>query len=183
MSGKTRGQRRAEFGERCINLYPPDTALGWRVIRQVTPAEATKKVASGQWREVFDEHGNFWGYQVLANFKTDSDLPSGASSTSITARECELNAGLGGRSRTMGMIEADRISRRHPKMGKALPPEDAVERAIAKVKEFGKSRILANIVGAPNSIPANWDAFQELAAVANDCDLIDVDDELERVRL
>ena len=86
--------RRAECGERSISVYPAETALGWRVILQVSPDKATAKLACGAWREVQDEHGNFLGCQVVANFKKDEDLPSGASSTSITVRECELNAGL-----------------------------------------------------------------------------------------
>jgi len=136
MGGTNAQQRRAQQGERCMNLYPPDTTLGWRVIRQVSQAQALKKLACGQWRAVNDEQGNFLGYQVLATFKTDNELPSGASSTSITVNECELNAGLRGKSRTWGMNEEDRISRRHPTSGKALPPEDAIERAIAKVREW-----------------------------------------------
>jgi len=34
------------------------------------------------------------------------------------------------------MREDQRISRKHPKSGKDLPPEDAIERAQAKVNEW-----------------------------------------------
>jgi len=91
--------------------------------------------AEGKLREVQDEHQNFLGYQLISNFKTDNDLPSGVSSTSITVTECVLNAGLGGYSRTLGMGEEERISRKS-REGKQLPPEDAIERAIEKVKEW-----------------------------------------------
>jgi len=133
--GKSRTQRRAEKGERCVSVYPPDTSLGWRVIYHVSKPQAAAKLASGEWREVYDEHGNFMGCQVLATFKQDEELPSGASSSSITVSECELNAGLGGRSHTVGMPEDRRISRRN-QVGRALPPEDAVERAQAKVNQW-----------------------------------------------
>ncbi len=79
--------------------------------------------------------GNHVGYQVLANLTKDEDLPSGASSSSITASECELNCG---KSRTVGLPEDKRISRR-TRMGRALPPEDAVERAQAKVRMWPHS--------------------------------------------
>jgi hypothetical protein len=120
-------------------LYPADTTLGWRVIRRVTAAQGVAKLAAGQWREVFDEYGNHWGYQVVANFRTDQELPSGASSSSITVREMLLNAGVffpNGKSRTAGMTEDKRISRKHPISGKKLAPEDAVERARAKVSQW-----------------------------------------------
>jgi hypothetical protein len=130
--GKSRTQRRAEKGERCISVYPPDTSLGWRVIYHVSKSQATAKLATGEWREVHDENHNFMGCQVLATFKQDEDLPSGASSSSITVRECELNAGLGGRSHTVGLSEDRRISRRN-QVGHPLPPEDAIELAKAKV--------------------------------------------------
>ena len=126
-------QRRAHAGE--IRVYPAETSLGWRVIRHVSAQEAGEKLASGEWREVLDEQGNFWGCQVLATFSKDQDLPSGASSSSITVNECFLNAGLGGRSRTAGMPEEKRISRRSAE-GKALPPEDAIERAREKVRQW-----------------------------------------------
>jgi hypothetical protein len=140
--GKSRTQRRAEKGDHCISVYPPDTALGWRVIYYASKQRATEQLARGEWREVYDEHGNYWGCQVVANFKQDKDLPSRASSTAITASECELNAeGFAG-SRTIRLTEEQKISRK-TKFGKALPPEDAVERAIFKVAmwPFPASRI------------------------------------------
>jgi hypothetical protein len=131
-----RPRLRASNEAHSLNLYPADVTLGWRVIRRVSQARGERKLALGEWREVHDEYGNLQGYQVLATFKTDLDLPSGASSTSITVSECELNAGLRGKSRTYGLDEDERLSRRNQQTGKALPPEDAIERARAKVREW-----------------------------------------------
>jgi len=120
----------------CLNLYSADIALGWRVIRTVRQCQGAKKVQLGEWRMVLNELGEHIGYQVLANFRTDRDLPSGASSTSITVTEILLNALTifrDGRSRTKGLSEEKRITRHRHIDGKALPPEDAVERAQAKV--------------------------------------------------
>lgn len=123
------------------DLYPPTTTLGWRVIKLVTAAEAQGALEQGLWREVYDEQGNLAGYQIKANFQTDDDLPSGWSSCAISENEMDLNAGAAfkhGRSKTAGMPEDLRVARRHihgkKATGKALPPEDAVERALAKVK-------------------------------------------------
>jgi hypothetical protein len=132
---KDRNQRRQEKGERSVNVYPPDTSLGWRVIYMVSALKAAERLAAGVWREVYDEYGSFWGCQVVANFGKDEAILSGASSTSITVSELELNAGLRGKSRTVGLSEEQRIARINGK-GKPLPPEDAIERAQAKVKQW-----------------------------------------------
>jgi hypothetical protein len=162
MGKPTASQRRACKGE--ISLYPAETSLGWRVIGTTNSGAATEKLANGEWREVYDEYGNFWGYQVLATFKKDEDLVSGATSTSITVSECLLNAGLGGRSRTARLPEEKKIARRD-RWGHALPPEDAIERAVAKVAEFGAHRVMA----APyiSDAPQGWNAFPEFARIAD----------------
>jgi hypothetical protein len=122
------------------DLYPPTTTLGWRVIRKVTAAEVDDALARSLWREVYNELGNFAGYQIKPNFQTDDDLPTGWSSrpigVTVTISEMDLNAGTKfkrGKSRTLGQSEDKRIARKSA-VGKALPPEDAVERAIEKVK-------------------------------------------------
>jgi len=163
MGKPTAAQRRVKSGE--INLFPAETSLGWRVIRQVSCSEASEKLATGEWREVYDEHEKFLGCQVLANFKKDEDLPSGATSTSITVWECMLNAGLGGKSHTAGLPEERKVSRK-TRFGKALPPEDAVERARAKVAEFGRHRLVASPRIGEVPMQGNWEAFPELATAA-----------------
>lgn len=136
MAGKRpRCDKRVSEGLRA-NLYPAETTLGWRVIRSVSVGVAREKVALGEWREVIQDWNGALAYQMVATFKSEKDLPSGASSSSITVRECMMNAGLMGDSHTMGMPEERRISRRHPMNGRALPPEDAMERARAKVAEW-----------------------------------------------
>lgn len=161
MGGRTRAQSRT-LRDDVIDVFPAETSLGWRVIRVVSVMVAAEKLARGEWRQVYDEFGNFVGCQVLASFQSDLELPSGATATSITALESQLNAGCFGRSRTVRMSEEDRISR-HSRNGKALPPEDAIERAIAKLMEFGKRRLLAKPVMVTIADLGGWDAFPALA--------------------
>lgn len=135
--GTNATQRRAAgSGARCIDVYAADVSRGWRIVRQVTPEFAFRKVNEGKWREQFDEFGNFFGVQVIAAVKTDQELPSGTSATTITARDSMVYAGLAGRSRTMGMSEDRRIGRYSHVTGNALPPEDRIERVIAKVQQW-----------------------------------------------
>ena len=108
---QTSAQRRASKGD--ISVFPAETSLGWRAIRTVTVARAVQKLANGEWAEVRDQQGNFLGCQVLANFKKDEDLPSGATSTSISARECVLNAMGLRESRTARLTEQEKISRKN----------------------------------------------------------------------
>lgn len=108
---------------------------GWRVTRTIKRDVAERQVADGLMSRVHDTAGNVVGYQ-LAEGPNTSDRParSGASSLSIAARESKANAGLDGSSRTKHLSEEQRINRVHPKSGKLLEPEDAVERAEVKVK-------------------------------------------------
>jgi hypothetical protein len=142
--GKSRSERRVTRGA-LFNLYAADTTLGWRVIDQIPGAIAAQKVASGKWREVFFEDGSFAGYQVISATTSGKKIPSrGGSPPTITLSEVQMNAGLYGRSRTLGMPEWKR-KLRHAKYDedKILAPEDAIERAIVKVKlwPFPASRI------------------------------------------
>jgi hypothetical protein len=130
---------RASIVDRSIDVYVADQSRGWRVVRQVTPVFAYDKVSRGLWSEMFDSYGTFVGVQVIAAVKTDQDLLSGASSVTITANEVMINAGCRGRSRTIGMCEEQRINRRADGPngdGRALPPEDRIERVMAKVKQW-----------------------------------------------
>jgi hypothetical protein len=114
------------------DLYPPVTTLGWQVIRKVTAAEANDKLASGLWHEVFDQDGNFAGYQIKTSTQVNF---AHESSRSISKNELELNAGAhmkDGQSRTMTLSEEKKLAR----IVKALPAEDAIERAIRKVQSW-----------------------------------------------
>jgi len=138
--GKSRTERRASTGE-TLNVYPPDTALGWRVIGHTTVVRAAERVVRGHWREVFYSDGSLAGFQILATFKTEYELQSnGFSPCTISESESDLNAGTKfkhGKSQTVGRPEWKRISR-HARYDdrKILAPEDAVEKAIAKVKQW-----------------------------------------------
>ena len=128
-------RRRAVRGE-TMNLYPAETSLGWRIVRQVTAMEAAEKVALGHWSWVWYETGELAGAQMLASFKTDFDLPSNdRTAATITLVEVRMNAGEMGRSHTLGMPEYRRVSR-HAKYDdkRILEPEDKIERAIFKIK-------------------------------------------------
>jgi hypothetical protein len=163
MSGKTRAERRPCDG--ALNLYPVDTTLGWRVIGITTAAQAAEKLACGQWREVYDEQGNHLGYQIVANFQTDQEMPGKTSACAVTARESELNAGLGGKSRTLGMPEAKRLSRPAGPSGRAPAPEDAIERVKEKVKEWGRRRLCVTVMTRPmpDAAQCPFDTFPEFA--------------------
>lgn len=129
-------RRRAIAVDRCIDVYSADTSLGWRIVRQVTALYAFHRVVEGKWRELFDSIGNFYGVQVVPAVKTDQELPSGSSAATITFRDNMLYAGCGGRSRTIGRSEDFRITRYSQVSCKALPPEDRIERVIAKVQQW-----------------------------------------------
>lgn len=128
---KTSATRRACKGD--LNLYSADTTLGWRVVGHTSAHGATAKLARGDWREVYDEQGHHLGYQVLVGKRCKCSFSPHSSSSSVSARESELNAGLRGASRTAGLTEEQRLNR-HNQYGKSLPPEDAIERAMEKVR-------------------------------------------------
>ena len=169
MGGRTSAQRRACDGD--VSVYPAETSLGWRVIRTTTPRKAAEKLASGEWSEVYDEHGNLLGCQMLASFTKEDDLPSNPSSTDITAWESKLNAGLSGKSRTDGLPEEERISLfRKTKDGLVkIAPEDAIERAQAKVRELAHHRLCDPVIKMSVIAMTReyWDVFPELASVDN----------------
>jgi hypothetical protein len=134
---KARATRR--LSENMLPLYPADASRGWRVIRQVPFAKGSEKVAAGEWALLCHTDGTPWYFQIIANFKADADLPASEPTRPITAHESALNAGLFGQSRTAGMPEDVRLSR-HDRYDtdRPLPPEDAVERAMAKTRVWPK---------------------------------------------
>lgn len=141
--GKSRFARREESGK-LFNLYAANTSMGWRVIRQISGAYAAIKVASGEWRPVsYEQSGDLAGYQeVPARFSPPVFSGPGVKipgmrsvAATITLKEMQMNAGLFGRSRTLGRAEWKRKAR-HAKYDKdkVLAPEDAIERAVEKVR-------------------------------------------------
>ena len=141
------GKRPTRRGGDVFNVYAAETALGWRVIGRTSPSCAVEKITSGQWREVFYESGELAGYQIapvvssmrtaLPDRLTDQWMASSFGPPTITLSEVKMNAGLFGRSRTLGKPEwKRRLRRARYDREKILSPEDAIERAIGKVKQW-----------------------------------------------
>jgi len=130
-----------------FSLYPAETLLGWRVIRNVSYAQGEEMVVQGKWREVYDEHGNHIGYQMRPSRSDDLEILSRSSSSGIVRSEMEINAGRvfsKGKSHTAGMSEARRMIRTNRDTGKALPPEDRIERVTSKVRVWPDVEACAN---------------------------------------
>ncbi|HEV2133777.1 MAG TPA: hypothetical protein VGR47_05895 [Terracidiphilus sp.] len=141
MAGKNATQRRAQSGK-VVDLYSAHTALGWRVVRQVPVELAVERVALRQWREVFLESGELAGVQPLkaVERKTlNQVLLQRLIAVTITNAELRRYCGLYGRSRTLGRSEWWREKRQRAareKHGAIVDPEDAIERAIEKVRQW-----------------------------------------------
>jgi hypothetical protein len=111
--GKTSADRRLAKGD-LANLYAGNTAQGWRIVKQVPMAQGFEKVAQRKWRRLDFLDGSFAGFQpveALERLSVAGKMP-GWSPTTITAKESQMNAGLYGPSRTMGMTEWERLHRR-----------------------------------------------------------------------
>lgn len=138
--GRSRSQRRAVAGL-MVDLFDENTSLGWRVRYRVSAELALEKIALKQWREIWLTNGELAGVQPLKPQQQKGlDRPcqvlmAGLLAVTITLSELQRNAGLFGRSRTMGMPEWKRL-RRHARFNESviLAPEDATELAIAKVR-------------------------------------------------
>lgn len=140
MAGK-RPRIRASNEAYKVNLFSANTTFGWRVVRRVPVERACEQLALKKWREIWSEEVNgkreFLGVQPLSPEKSwNRPIPALAGSPpTITLTEMRMNAGLFGRSRTMGMPEWKRLKRQAKyDEKKILAPEDAIERAIEKVK-------------------------------------------------
>jgi hypothetical protein len=134
--GKSRSERRAASGL-VIALFSINT-IGWKVIRQVPVSYALEQIALKKWREIWFENGELAGVQPLKpeEKKTlNQVLLERLIAVTITLPELKRNAGLYGRSHTLGMAEWKRL-KRHARFdeNKILPPEDETERAIEKVR-------------------------------------------------
>jgi hypothetical protein len=125
-------------GSQTLIVFSDETTLGWRVLRRISVAEYQRRKSRGEMRPVFDESGNLIGCQPIKVF--DQHLTTRSTPAAIIPREVVLLAGTAfrdGRSRTAGLTEQkrmERASRVHPRTGKLLPPEDAIERVEEKVR-------------------------------------------------
>jgi hypothetical protein len=139
MAGK-RPRTRASNEAYRVNVFSANTALGWKVIRQVPVEFALEQIALCKWREIWYENGELAGVQSLKPVEKKTlhqVLTERLVAVTITLSEVRRNAGLYGRSHTIGMSEWKRL-RRHARFDerKILPPEDATERAIEKVRQW-----------------------------------------------
>jgi hypothetical protein len=137
-----RRRRRQQDGK--LWLFSPVTTLGWRATRWIHPDEGERKVAIGQLRHVLDPSGKLIGYQMAEGMPRDENMPSRRAPVSLSVHDMELIAGQTfpkGKSKTAGLPEDLRISRVHPLSGRALPPEDDVERAVAKLGAYAETRL------------------------------------------
>lgn len=140
---KTQSERRRLKGL-TVNLFASDATLGWNVIRQVSAALALEQIARKKWREIWYESGELAGVQALRpeQRKTlNQVLLERLIAVTITNPELRRNAGLYGRSSTIGMPEWRRLQRAGKRafVGEQLrpvilQPEDAIERAQEKVR-------------------------------------------------
>lgn len=130
---RRRNDRRYASGS--VPLYDGDTTLGWRVTRAIPVERGERMVAQGVARAVVDEFGRMLGYQWAKPRETVAP-ESAPSPVSLTARAMQANAGAMGESRTATMGERRKTERVHPRSGRRLPPEDYVERARNKVREW-----------------------------------------------
>lgn len=120
-------------------LYLPPSPLGYTVHDWVTVREGDRLVVNGTAEIQYDGLGFPVGYRlkpVAAGAKIQNGADARPVPVMLTVREMDLIAGQKfrrGRSRTAGRTELQRLSRVHPLTKKALPPEDEVERAVAKL--------------------------------------------------
>lgn len=103
---RTSADRRLAKGN-LADLYAGNSAQGWRIVRQVPITLGLKKVAQSKWRLLQFENGSLAGFQIKEGPEPtipDGMLP-GWSTTTITAKESKIIAGLYGPSQTAGMTE------------------------------------------------------------------------------
>ena len=106
------------------------------MVREVQQMDANLRVAEGRWRPVYYEDGMLAGFQSIP-VKEQVTPRLQAVPATITLKELERNAGLHGRSRTLGMPEWKRQQRSARfDADKILDPEDAIERAVEKVRQW-----------------------------------------------
>jgi len=145
--GKSSSDRRKSNG--LANVYGPATALGRPIIDQVDMAFGVQRCAEGKWRALYYEGDeSFAGFELIDRdpLRPAVVIKSGRySPPTITMGELLRNAGCYGKSSTMGRPEWKRLQR-HAKWDreKILAPEDAIERAIMKVRVWP---FPANVVG------------------------------------
>ena len=118
-------------------VYTGDTTFGWRIIRATSFVKGEALVDQGVYIRLYDAlTGQHLGYGVRESRGPVAELNSSHTSPALTRFDSEAIAGLYGKSKTIGMSEELRLLRRCPRTGKQLAPEDFIERAIARAKEY-----------------------------------------------
>jgi len=131
-----------------LHVFSHWTNLGWRVTRNIDVGEGEAKVRCGLFRHVHDEAGKVIGYQPVIS--VTPPLPSKFSDPSRAAlgrAEMRANAGLMGESLTARLDESDKLCRMDERTGKALPPEDFVERVEILMQVYPQSANFAKVYG------------------------------------
>lgn len=108
---------------------------GYRRIAQTSLKEALLYEALGVWRREYDKTtGQHIGFRLVGaeTDRVDGDLPHSFTSVAISKTEMEINAGGIRSSHTFRLTEPDRLAR----IKNGLPPEDAAERTLAKVRVY-----------------------------------------------
>lgn len=104
--------------------------------RRISKADGERMIETGHARHVNDCNGEHIGYQMQQPAPVKNGVPAKPTPALLSAREMDLIAGRAfahGGSRTSKMSEVQRLTRVHPLSRRVLPPEDEVERAVAKL--------------------------------------------------
>lgn len=129
-----------------FNLFAPYEELGdWLRVRSVSFAEGERMCRYGEWSRVYYANGEHAGYEMCQRAEWNACV-TGESPRGLSESEVTLYAGRAfrhGQSRTSGLTEKQRLTRRDERTGLPLPPEDVVERLEAKVQYFGEHRLVA----------------------------------------
>jgi hypothetical protein len=116
-----------------FNVYA--TEAGYRRIAKTSLKDAQIYEALGVWRREYDKTtGAHIGFRLIGeeSNRVDADLPHSFTSVAISKTEMEINAAGKRSSHTFRLTEPDRLAR----IKNGLPPEDAAERALAKVRVY-----------------------------------------------
>jgi hypothetical protein len=110
---------------------------GYRVVSRTGLKDAQLYEALGVWRREYDKTtGQMLGFRMIGQEtdKVDSDLQHMGTPVAISTTQMEVNA-MGTRaSHTFRLTEPDRLAR----IKNGLPPEDAAERTLAKVRVYNE---------------------------------------------
>lgn len=125
-----------------FNLYGPyDVLRDWLRVRTVLFADGERMCRLGDWARVYGSNGEHVGYEIRRraewNAYVTSESPRSISASEMVSYACRRP------SQTAGLSEEQRLKARDKRTNWPLPPEDYVERLVAKVEYFGQHRLVA----------------------------------------